>query len=63
MSKPRGGKRYFILNEDVGALTDAAENHNTERSSIFFNNQKDSNVYFIFLEKVEGLTLEKLLEF
>ena len=36
-----------ILNEDVGALTDAAENHNTERSRIFFNSQKDSNRYFL----------------
>ena len=66
-SKPRDGKRpsriKSILNEDVGALTDAAENHNTERSRIFFNSQKDSNRYFIFLEKFKGLTLEKLLEF
>ena len=53
-ARERPGLRYFIWNEDVRALTDAAENHNTERSRIFFNNQKDSNVYFIFLEKVEG---------
>lgn len=50
-----------ILNEDVGALTDIAENHNTERSRIFFNSQKDSNRYF--LKKLEDLTLPKLLEF